>query len=84
MSKMPIGLSRFPVDFNTALRTAAGGKLLPRSSHKITDPPPSYPPPLIEDSNSWGECKKNCKTHPESTFGWVLIGWVLGHSLIGD
>ena len=25
--------------------------------------------------------KKTAKTHPESAFGWVLIGWVLGRSL---
>ena len=30
---------------------------------------------------SWEEGKRNCKTHPESAFGWVLIGWVLGRSL---
>ena len=41
ISKMPNGLSRFPVDFNMALWTAARGKLLPRSIHKNMDPPPS-------------------------------------------
>ena len=30
---------------------------------------------------SWGGEKKVQKTHPESAFGWVLIGWVLGRSL---
>ena len=24
---------------------------------------------------SWGERKKTASTHPESAFGWVLIGW---------
>ena len=30
---------------------------------------------------SWGEGKKTAKTHLESAFEWVLIGWVLGRSL---
>ena len=31
---------------------------------------------------SWGEKgRKTTETHPESAFGWVLIGWVLGRSL---
>ena len=33
--QMPNGLSWFPFDFNMALWTAARGKLLPRSEHKI-------------------------------------------------
>ena len=27
-----------------------------------------------ETAASWGEGKKNCKTRPESTFGWVQMG----------
>ena len=27
---------------------------------------------------SWREGKKLPKTQPESTIGWVLIGWILG------
>ena len=31
---------------------------------------------------SWGGGEKNCKTtHPDSAFGWVLIGWALGWAL---
>ena len=26
----------------------------------------------------------NANTHPESAFGWVLIGWALGRSLTGE
>ena len=28
-----------------------------------------------------GEKGKTAKTHPESTFGWALVGWVLWRSL---
>ena len=30
---------------------------------------------------SWGEEKKTANTHPESAFGWVLIGGPLGARL---
>ena len=40
ISKMPNGLSRFPVDFNMACWTATKGKFSPRSIHKNMDPPP--------------------------------------------
>ena len=30
----------------------------------------------------WEKGRKTAKTHPESAFGWVLIGWALGRSLI--
>ena len=26
--------------------------------------------------------RETAKTHPEPAFGWVLIGWALGRSLI--
>ena len=31
----------------------------------------------------WGDGKKTANTQPESAFGWVLIGWALGHLLKG-
>ena len=31
---------------------------------------------------SWGEGQKTQIARPDSGFGWVLIGWVLGHSLM--
>ena len=34
-----------------------------------------------EIASSWGEGKKAAKIHPESDFGWILIGWFLGRSL---
>ena len=30
---------------------------------------------------SWREGRKTAKTRPESDFGWVLIGWILGRLL---
>ena len=29
----------------------------------------------------WGEGRKTAKNHPESAFGWALIGWVFGRLL---
>ena len=55
ISKMPNGLSRFPVDFSMACWTAAKGKLSPRSIHKNVDPPPRSPPPY------WGFQVLGCR-----------------------
>ena len=52
ISKMPKGLSRFPVDFNMALWTVSRGKLTKANTQKYGPP---LIPPLTEDSKSLAE-----------------------------
>ena len=80
ISKMPNGLSRFPIDFNMACWTAAKGKLSPRSIHKNMDPPPRSPP-LIEDSKEsavkWHTRFRGTSWHlpkgPKSCKSWLAF-----------